>query len=417
MIKQLHISNFKSIYDETIELGRFNVFIGENGSGKSNVLEALGMVSAASQNKLSNDELALKGIRVTKPAITFSSFLGEKQKKEITFGLINEPSDNSTINIQLKYFFVLKSGSPEDIFSEWQLEHNLVDYNDESISFDELIKGVEPLLFNIMKSQFSYKEGTNIELLGIGTKTPKEFTKFMESYVKSLFFSSAGLNDYQIFNLSTQILRGINGISREIPGIRGENLDRLIESFDKKERKKLEKYFYLISWLKDIEIDKDDSNKLQGHKLDMSTSILYFKDKYMLRKNNLLSAENANEGGLYILFYLALFISKNTPNIFAIDNIETALNPQLLRKLIEQLAVLSKESDKQVLITTHNPAALDGMNLHDDEQRLFKVYRDKKGRTKVKRIKIKPDKKINGHQLKLSELWMRGMIGAIPKNI
>lgn len=41
MFKRLAIKNFKSIIDLTIELGRVNVFIGANGMGKSNVLEAI----------------------------------------------------------------------------------------------------------------------------------------------------------------------------------------------------------------------------------------------------------------------------------------------------------------------------------------------------------------------------------------
>ena len=191
----------------------------------------------------------------------------------------------------------------------------------------------------------------------------------------------------------------------------------MIESFDKDERKKLEEYAYFIAWLSKIEIDKNDSNRLDGHKLDLSTSILYFRDKFMQKQNNLFSAENANEGVLHILFYLALFISKNTPKFFAIDNIETALNPELCRKLIEKLVLLSKESDKQVLITTHSPSVLDGLDLHDDEQRLFKVYRNKKGHTKIKRIQLKPNQQMNGQNLKLSELWMRNYIGAIPQNL
>ena len=41
MFNRLTIKNFKSIIDLTIELGRVNVFIGANGMGKSNVLEAI----------------------------------------------------------------------------------------------------------------------------------------------------------------------------------------------------------------------------------------------------------------------------------------------------------------------------------------------------------------------------------------
>ncbi|MEA3228427.1 MAG: AAA family ATPase, partial [Campylobacterota bacterium] len=36
MIEKIHIQNFKSIYDLEIETSRINLFIGENGSGKSN---------------------------------------------------------------------------------------------------------------------------------------------------------------------------------------------------------------------------------------------------------------------------------------------------------------------------------------------------------------------------------------------
>jgi AAA15 family ATPase/GTPase len=36
---RVHIKNFKSIVDLPLDLAPINVFIGENGSGKSNILE------------------------------------------------------------------------------------------------------------------------------------------------------------------------------------------------------------------------------------------------------------------------------------------------------------------------------------------------------------------------------------------
>ena len=45
-IKEISIRNFKALYDVTIEPGKVNVFIGANGSGKSTVLEAIGILSA-----------------------------------------------------------------------------------------------------------------------------------------------------------------------------------------------------------------------------------------------------------------------------------------------------------------------------------------------------------------------------------
>ena len=47
MIRRLQVRSFKSLADVEVELGVVNVFIGANGSGKSNLLEALGVLSAA----------------------------------------------------------------------------------------------------------------------------------------------------------------------------------------------------------------------------------------------------------------------------------------------------------------------------------------------------------------------------------
>ena len=53
MITQLRIRNYKSILDTTMELSNVNIFIGENGCGKTNILEAVGMLSAATQSNTS----------------------------------------------------------------------------------------------------------------------------------------------------------------------------------------------------------------------------------------------------------------------------------------------------------------------------------------------------------------------------
>jgi len=87
MISQLDIENFKSIYKESIELGRVNIFIGENGCGKTNILEALGMISAAKYGEIKNDYLALKGLRVTKPSITLNSFSNKRMNNTVKLGI------------------------------------------------------------------------------------------------------------------------------------------------------------------------------------------------------------------------------------------------------------------------------------------------------------------------------------------
>lgn len=52
MITEIEIENSKSLHKLSQEVGRFNVLIGENGCGKSNILEAITFAAAAETNKL-----------------------------------------------------------------------------------------------------------------------------------------------------------------------------------------------------------------------------------------------------------------------------------------------------------------------------------------------------------------------------
>ena len=45
MIEKLSVKNFKSIKDLSIDCKRINLFIGEPNTGKSNILESLGLGS------------------------------------------------------------------------------------------------------------------------------------------------------------------------------------------------------------------------------------------------------------------------------------------------------------------------------------------------------------------------------------
>lgn len=401
MITQLRIRNYKSILDTTMELSNVNVFIGENGCGKTNILEAIGMLSAAAQFNTSITILTSKGIRVTRPSLTLSSFSGIKQAASFKIDFTYKSLENEAapyINAPNgKGAVTLKPTNINDIYSDWQEVDDKKDLKDSELSYPDYINKV---FDNISTVEFQDKKTINLLKRQI-----------LEKFVPPYNY----LKPYLIYNLNIQALRSISTESKEVPlGIYGEGLDVLLNDFSEEEWQILKKYNYLIDWLDEIVIDKGDKLKHEGHKLGRSNSVMYFRDKFMRKNNNVFAAENSNEGILHILFYLALVISKKTPRFFAIDNIESALNPKLCRVLMKILAELAIERGKQMLITTHNPAILDGLNLHEDKQRLFIVKRSDEGYTQTERIKMKPN--TNGQQLKLSELWMRGYLGGLPTN-
>ncbi len=390
-LKRLSIKGFKSIYSDNIELGCFNVFIGANGSGKSNILESIAIAGASKANDLNYDGLYSRGVRMARPDQIISSFLADEQRSGIEINMsINDSQE------LFDYKFSLSPASQTDIFTKWVdlAEEEL--YPDILMDYFSEITNTKP---GISGNDLLAEVNKIIELRGL--KQNKKFDNY--------------LTEYAIFDVNTRSLRGITADSKKTPlGVNGEGLDLLIASMSKSEKETLKTSRLLFNWLDDIISDKDDKLKLEGLKSTRSKSTLYFIDKFMNKKNNLLSAENSNEGILHVLFYLALMISDKTPKLFAIDNIETALNPWLCKGLIENLYKLSKQFGKQVLITTHNPAILDGLNLFDEDQRLFEVFRDDDGHTKTRRIKFKHD--LSNKEFKLSQMWMSGTLGAVPRN-
>jgi predicted ATP-dependent endonuclease of OLD family len=129
MITEIQIENYKSIHTLKMKLGRVNVFIGENGCGKSNILEAIALAAAAASNKLDNEFLAPRGIRVVEPQFMRSAFDQENIKKEIKISFKGEKE--SEFSCELHH-----DNQP---YSEWanRLENAMFDIGtDENAIFE-----------------------------------------------------------------------------------------------------------------------------------------------------------------------------------------------------------------------------------------------------------------------------------------
>ena len=74
MLTQLTVQGFKSLVELRIDLARINLFIGANGSGKSNILEAIGVLSAAASGRVDNESLIRRGVRAGSEHLFKSAF-------------------------------------------------------------------------------------------------------------------------------------------------------------------------------------------------------------------------------------------------------------------------------------------------------------------------------------------------------
>jgi predicted ATP-dependent endonuclease of OLD family len=90
MIRKVEIRGFKSIYSANIELGRVNCFIGANGVGKSNLLEAIGVLGAAANGVVDDESLLRRGVRAGLPRLYKSSFTSERTPAHIDISVESE---------------------------------------------------------------------------------------------------------------------------------------------------------------------------------------------------------------------------------------------------------------------------------------------------------------------------------------
>ena len=415
MLSAIEIKNFKSASKLKLKFGRVNVFIGENGSGKSTILEALTFVAAAEANKLDNEFLESRGIRVTSPKLMRSNFdevsLGKPIEIKASLNDITEEGADGLVKRNRLYII----NNDNETYSKWKLTLDTqVLKGDEEItsatinSLKERYKEVYHKISEMDENQYDVdkvkslkNEVTNDDFLSLLNNTSDVFESKMSN---ALSF----IRDFVIYSPQHKQLRNLKEEGQIRPlGIHGEGLFKLVREINDKQpkaMKDIQKGLKLIGWYKSMEVP--DSS-------DLSDDDLLIKDKYLISS---FTQKSANEGFLYVLFYLALMVSKDTPSIFAVDNIDTALNPKLCSKIMTYLSELAVKYNKQIFLTTQNPATLDGIDLYDEEQKLFIVSRGKKGNTRAKEFTSdKMPKTKNGEPIMLSEAMIRGYIGGIPK--
>ncbi|MBK8041061.1 MAG: AAA family ATPase [Verrucomicrobiaceae bacterium] len=404
MIREFTIENFKSIENLTLPLGRVTVLIGENGAGKSNVLEGMAFLAATAQSKLNAEFLHSRGVRAAPGPLPLSAFKGTKTgwrrhsfyagatahgtKANCAFIICGENTDEGT-----NHDWAASAGKPREDQTE---------VIGLSLTHEELKKILE-VASKLEGKKISLKKQPDLHFLQAVGQSQLAYANELRRAAK-LFPTP-----FVIYSPENTALRTFEAEGQMRPlGVRGEGLFKLVQHFAEHQPAKfklLRKELKLFDWFEDFAIPK---------RLGIGESRLEIKDRFLAAKR-LLDQRSANEGFLFLLFYLCLFLSPQTPKFFAIDNIDASLNPKLCAEMMRRLVALAKQEDKQVIITTHNPAILDGLDLTDKEQLLYAVQRDSKGRTSAQRIAA-PKPQRGESALKLSHAYLRGLLGGVPKN-
>lgn len=388
-LRDIHIKGFKSIVDQTVSLGRVNCFIGANGVGKSNVLEALGVLGAAAGGRVDDEAIIRRGVRAGLPRLFKTSFASGQIPPHIFLEANGEPA--ATYRVSL----LNPLGKPEPAWS----------FKSEFLSSGG--------------SQIVSRRPQDKRKLNLEESAGLAALKLVELHADdpaSLLMKA--LQGYAIYTPNTPALRATAQDPQTRPpvGLVGGGIAEGFEALKRTaDTELLDDALELIDWVSDVAAT-DAAGALLSPSVPRAKEVLKFTDRFMAPSRNTLTAYDASEGALYVLFAAILCLSPSSPSVFAIDNLDSALNPRLVARLVGRLASWLHAADpsRQLLFTAHNPAVLDGLNIDDDEVCLFAVERNSEGHTTVRRITVTPELQRLNEQYPLSRLWAMGNLGAVP---
>ncbi|MDR2345758.1 MAG: AAA family ATPase [Planctomycetaceae bacterium] len=334
MIKKITIKNFKAIQSATVKLTDLSVFIGNNGSGKSSLIEALQIlqdillhgISAAFQNRW----FGLEYIR----NISNTKITGEKLFEN---------------DIEI----ILQGKLGKNNFT-YEVGFNAIPNGDLYVVTNELLKNGKETVFE--KKIINRRQNNGVV---ISTSPDNQFQKSLQlSETKESF----GV-DFRNYILSWQFLTlepermyfpTQRNYSTAMPAMKksGENLADFFRRLqDKPELSNLiiDKLRYVLP----------DLEYIGGEEITVQKQIYLLLTE---RNNNpKLPSWLFSSGTLRILAMLSILNNETPPPIVFIEEVENGLDPRTLNLLVEEIRGMLPEH--QFIVTTHSPYFLDLVDL------------------------------------------------------
>jgi len=415
-IKKIRISNFKSFRDLEIELGKFNVLIGANASGKSNFIEIFKFLKDITNLGLDN-AISMQG--------------GVEYLRNINIG----SSENFSLEVvlDLKYWqrrLIRRAIRRKRKFIRIRVYETIYRFSIEfkrrrpgfEIAEDELIQkfdifgngGKEKLgQGEIAISNFRGKINADV-ILKLSEDLPIKEDDIFPSFLKEvklesrtllletplfdLFLSPPIFSDISIYDFDPKLSKRATPITGKAEMEEdGSNLaivlKNIIEDKDKK-RKLFNLVKDLLPFIDDLGVEKF---------VDKS---LLFKVREIYAKKQYLPAPLISDGTINTTaLIIALYFEKKKRWLTIIEEPERNIHPYLISKIVEMMKDASQK--KQVIVTTHNPEFLKNAELEN----ILLVSRDEEGYSKISRPADKEAVKVFlKNDIGIEELYIQNLL-------
>jgi predicted ATPase len=363
MFQTLLIRHFKSIEQTDIELGDINIFVGNNGSGKSNIIDAIRFLKDVATNGLDraiSDRHGVESVRQWSPTRPYRigltvTAVRNDDRFEYTVGLdsakglfqvAREEAKITTITgvyfdededaRELEYVTVVRNKAGAATVSKYTLP---LTKSEEPPSGSSL-----PWNQNAAREEETLKIDSNDEvMLNIRSYHPHVGISILRRL----------LSDFQAYSIYPNTLRNPQEPSSEtFLSPEGRNLGSVVKRM-RRTKRGVEALNLVTEALKSIHPGLERISILsvggylvpQFHMIEPSG------------KRHIFNVSQMSDGTLRVLGLLVALYQEPRNAVIALEEPEQTVNPAILTVIADAIKEVSKRS--QILVTTHSPHLLD----------------------------------------------------------
>ena len=346
MITELYLSHYRSIAEETIPLRQINVFVGKNGSGKSNIVDAISFLA-----DLVNDDLDY--------AIT-------KRHGADSIRQWNR-SRPFHVTIQVKTSSSEGNGLYKLVFSSsrnfYRVQEEIVEWDGElAYNYDHyrttIRRGADGVL-----SVVTDNESEDVDISKVRIDSAESVLKYLSStaddirYLVSYLLSE--LRSFAIFTIFPNTIRAPQTVSRA-PTLEpdGKNIASIIKQMVGETKKNRDR---IIKALKVV------LPSLVG--INVRSTAGYYVPVLSVSdgaETHELNMSQVSDGTLRMLGILTAIHQPRAPLKIALEEPEQMIHPALLAVITDAVkSYTRRRKEGQVFITTHSAVLIDLFDVED----------------------------------------------------
>jgi predicted ATPase len=403
MLDQIHIRNYKSLRDVTLDLRAFNVLIGPNNAGKSNVFDCLQFLSDLARYQQGEPVHSRGG---------FSSIVWNGEIKN-SIGIEisgHEPSfpDQDGDRYRFKYEMYLAGGPTHfQISSEQFRVQDVLSEAGPMSSVEKDLSAARPgarflLEFPVEQYQVRVNDPSGKKIWE--NRPPSSLSLCLASFDDPARFPWLGgfalqVKNWAFYNFVPSLMENALQVRKDLRLLeRGENFGAVLHSH----RAEFGSNFREIEeWLQRA---MPEISELLSGLTEQGQTYAQIKEKGLKVR---IPSWAMSDGTVRFLAHLLVAFGASPPPLVCFEEPENYIHPHLLELLAHVLKKASTRS--QILLTTHSPYLLNFLEPED-----IIIVEKRQAATEASRPEYPGAIKEALKTLGLGEMWYAGSLGGTP---